>query len=80
MIQLQAIIYNTKLVDYAGLNVTSYRKALVPLLDAVYRMGCLPLGVGPTVLKNHAGPTDFSYNALLSTYIADQTRHNSYEL
>ena len=38
MIQLQDIIKNTKLVDYAGLNVTSYQKVLVPSLDAAYKM------------------------------------------
>ena len=71
MIQLQAIISNTKLVDYAGLNMTSYHKVLVSSLDGAYKMSCLPLGVGPTVLKNHGGPKDSSYNALLTTYIAD---------
>ena len=80
MMKYQDIINNTKLVDYAGLNVTSYHKVLVPSLDAAHTMGCLPLGVGPTVLKNHAGPKDASYNALLSIYIADQTRKNSPKL
>ena len=42
-------------------------------------MNCLPLGVGPIILKNHAGPKEVSYNALLSVYIADQTEHGSLE-
>ena len=42
-------------------------------------MKCLPLNVGPVVLKNHTGPKDVAHGALLGTYMADQTMNNGPE-
>ena len=57
MLALQATINNTKLVDFAGLNVTKYHKILVPSLASALQMNWLPLNVGQIVLKNRAGLT-----------------------
>ena len=73
MLALQATINNTKLVDFAGLNITKYHKILVPSLASAQQMNCLPLNVVQIVLKNHAGPKDVAYQSLLAQYIAEQT-------
>ena len=79
MLALQATINTTKLVDFAGLNVTKYHKILVPSLAAAHQMNCLPLNVGQIVHKNHASPKDVAYQSLLAKYIAEQTRHDGPE-
>ena len=66
-------------MDFPGLNVTKYHNILLPSLSAAHEMKCLPLNVGPVVLKNHTGPKDVAHGALLGTYTADQTMNNGPE-
>ena len=79
MLALQATTNNTKLADFAGLNVTKYHKILVLSLAAAYQMNCLPLNLGQIALKNHASPKDVTYQSLLARYIAEQTQHDGPE-
>ena len=79
MLALQETTKQTKLMDFPGLNVTKYHKILLPSLSAAHQMNCLRLNVGTIVLKNHAGPKDVAYGALLRRYIMDQTMNNGPE-
>ncbi|MGB0763252.1 MAG: hypothetical protein ACPGO0_04820, partial [Acidimicrobiales bacterium] len=73
----QRIINETKLVNVKGYNVREFHKTIVPPLLAAQRNNALPLNVGPTVLKNHLGPTSMAFKALVSSYAAEQAKESN---
>ena len=63
-------ILETKLSDFAGLNVTNYHEKLFLALWSVHQANSLPITFGSQLLANHAGPTDPDFVGLVSSYTA----------
>ena len=63
LIRHQKVIKETQLVDFSGYNVSKYHEVLLPSLHACNEANHLPLNVGPTVIKNHMGPTSVGYKS-----------------
>ena len=75
----QRIILDTKLSDFAGLNVTTYHQKIVPALEAAHRAHSLPITFGGTLLANHAGPTDAGFISLVTLYTGKMFTLNTTE-
>ena len=75
----QRIINETKLINIKGYNVREFHKTIVPALLAAQQNGALPLNVGPTVLKNHSGPSSSAFKALVSNFSAEQAMESNQE-
>ena len=78
-IEYQNIIKETKLVNIKGYNVREFHKKIMPPLQAAHQNNALPLNVGPIVLKNHLGPNSIAFNALVTSYAAEQAKESNQE-
>lgn len=78
LIRHQAIIKETKLVDFPGYDISKFHEVLVPSLNACNEANHLPLNVGPKVIENHIGPRSIGYTAVLSNFAGEQANlHDS---
>lgn len=78
LIRHQAIIKDTKLVDFPGYDIAKFHEVLVPSLNACNEANHLPLNVGPKVIENHIGPRSIGYTAVLSNFAGEQANlHDS---
>ena len=74
LMSYQRIINETKLINIKGYNVRDFHQKIVPPLQAAHQNNALPLNVGPTVMKNHLGPKSMAFQALVSSYAAEQAK------
>ena len=72
LIRHQKVINETQLVNFAGYDVSKYHEVLLPSLQACNEANHLPLNVGPTVIKNHMGPSSLGYKSVVTTYAGEQ--------
>ena len=79
LMSYQRIINETKLINIKGYSVREYHKIIIPALLAAQQNGALPLNVGPTVLKNHSGPTSTAFKALVMSFSAQQAMESDQE-
>ena len=74
LIRHQKVIQDTQLVNFSGYDVSKYHEVLLPSLHACHEANHLPLNVGPTVIKNHMGPTNMGYKSVVMAYAGEQAR------
>ena len=79
LMSYQRIITDTKLVDVKGYNVRDFHQTILPPLLAAQQNSALPLNVGPIVMKNHLGPKSMAFQALVSSYAAEQAKESNQE-
>lgn len=74
LVRHQAVIKETKLVNFPGYDVSKYHEVLIPSLTACNEANQLPLNVGPKVITNHMGPKNLGYNSLVQIFAGEQAQ------